>query len=838
MQENAQSPQYQRPQASETRAVQTLWSGMAFSGVFARCQKVLDEHGVTVTSGPVVDADPKNAAYDACSLGLAGKQCAYRSAKITPTKNGAFVTCWKRPGGKGPIVPFSAGDLQALLVAVEEAGNFGFFVFPAEDLLKQGILAGSGRKGKLSFRVYAPWVVAESKQAAATQAWQRPFFVQGESQADSGPRYAGSGPSPAVSKVSQEDAGLMPLGCLLDDVQFFERVVAAWGVSRSFGKLAADITPAQVTQCDIDEVEGWILEVASIVWKPEDISLTLMGSCWIGTNILKQTGQSDRDYAIEVGQARLSPEEWQLFYNLLQRDSRFQEVTLGSKAIKFCDPKLRLEWELVPVRGHFSFELVTFPMLDGAVSTAARTSMRLQFFETYSGARNAVRVLKRLCPGLNGNIVEALAVRQGKDLLQQDASLAETDGSGVILFQHLICLFDGYPWSPPHPNSPIHVLLRDAAKYGREQGVKEALKEVSKIAGVIRARTTNHHLEEPFVCMTLGGAVRCMAVMGASAACFVTQIVRGIDVVIELPQAFADQAMNPRADCPGSSCLCSDLRDSWLTCVSSKDFDCEMLGFRLNRCTLTFMATSVNLGSHALLFIRTSRVACGLHRYERVPHVCLASASVCSVLVILGHLRFGGLGTYVLLSRRCSNVINTLSLAMSAGALILVWDSEARNSRLTKVSLLGFAFVAAFVPTVCLIDLASALRSACLDSGADAGLQFVQQNHVFYTLSLAFQLFFAWASWGDAPEMLQGIVRKLLGIQLFWQAIDTWYWAAPSLWPETQRKYNFLVILLCRLALALKLLGMVSLVKQGRLELHRQHTSFLSGIWSRRRKTS
>ena len=145
-------------------------------------------------------------------------------------------------------------------------------------------------------------------------------------------------------------------------------------------------------------------------------------------------------------------------------------------------------------------------------------------------------------------------------------------------------------------------------------------------------------------------------------------------------------------------------------------------------------------------------------------------------------------------------------------------------------------FVAAFAPTVCLIDLASAIRSARFDSGADP--QFVQQNHVFYSLCLAFQLFFALASWGDAPEMLQGIVTKLLGIQLVWQAIDTWYWAAPFLWPQTQRKYNFLVILLCRLALALKLLGMVSLVKQGRLQLHRQGTGILSEIWFRRKKTS
>ena len=152
---------------------------MAFSSVaFTRCQKLMERAGIKITA-PVVDPDPKNAAYEACSLDLGDKHCAFRTAKITPTKNGAFVTCWKRPGGNGPIVPFTSEDLDALLVAVEEAGNFGFFVFPAEDLQQQNILQSPGKKGKLSFRVYAPWVVAESRQAAATQTWQKPFFVQG-----------------------------------------------------------------------------------------------------------------------------------------------------------------------------------------------------------------------------------------------------------------------------------------------------------------------------------------------------------------------------------------------------------------------------------------------------------------------------------------------------------------------------------------------------------------------------------------------------------------------------------------------------------------------------------
>lgn len=151
---------------------------MSFSTpAFNRCCESLEGAGIAVGKA-TADVDPKNAAYDACWLDLGGNQCAYRTAKITPTKNGAFVTCWKRPGGKGPIVPFNPGDFCALVVAVEETGNFGFFFFPAEELLTQKILEEGGKKGKLSFRVYAPWVAAESKQAAATQAWQKPFFVQ------------------------------------------------------------------------------------------------------------------------------------------------------------------------------------------------------------------------------------------------------------------------------------------------------------------------------------------------------------------------------------------------------------------------------------------------------------------------------------------------------------------------------------------------------------------------------------------------------------------------------------------------------------------------------------
>mmetsp|Transcript_7366 Transcript_7366/g.16268 ORF Transcript_7366/g.16268 Transcript_7366/m.16268 type:complete len:234 (-) Transcript_7366:228-929(-) len=126
------------------------------------------------------DPDPRGAAYDSCLLDLAGAAVEYRTAKITPTKTGAFVTCWKRPGGrKGAIVPLSHDNSwAALVVAVDEGpSKFGHFVFLPSELESQGILKDSKSKGKLSFRVYAPWVEPESQQAASSQAWQKRCFV-------------------------------------------------------------------------------------------------------------------------------------------------------------------------------------------------------------------------------------------------------------------------------------------------------------------------------------------------------------------------------------------------------------------------------------------------------------------------------------------------------------------------------------------------------------------------------------------------------------------------------------------------------------------------------------
>eukprot|EP00927_Polykrikos_kofoidii_P060798 TRINITY_DN55708_c0_g1_i1.p1 TRINITY_DN55708_c0_g1~~TRINITY_DN55708_c0_g1_i1.p1 ORF type:complete len:231 (+),score=17.52 TRINITY_DN55708_c0_g1_i1:116-808(+) len=143
------------------------------------CEKLVKPAGLTITQGPTPDPDPKGTAYEACALHLDGVPAEYRTAKITPTKNGAFVTCWRRHRPGGDIVPFSHTDgVKVLIVAVSEQEHFGCFVFTQSELFVRGIFASENKKGKLAFRVYAPWVVPESKQAASTQAWQKPFFLQ------------------------------------------------------------------------------------------------------------------------------------------------------------------------------------------------------------------------------------------------------------------------------------------------------------------------------------------------------------------------------------------------------------------------------------------------------------------------------------------------------------------------------------------------------------------------------------------------------------------------------------------------------------------------------------
>ena len=127
-------------------------------------------------SEPELEAE--NSEYQACSFKINNKIVQYRHAKITPTKNGQFVTIWKRKAKK-PIQPYDDSDnIDLFVVTVKTKNNFGQFIFPKAVLIEQGVFSLNGKGGKRAIRVYPPWDKPESKQAEKTQKWQLDFFAE------------------------------------------------------------------------------------------------------------------------------------------------------------------------------------------------------------------------------------------------------------------------------------------------------------------------------------------------------------------------------------------------------------------------------------------------------------------------------------------------------------------------------------------------------------------------------------------------------------------------------------------------------------------------------------
>jgi len=116
--------------------------------------------------------------YGACTFEINNKIVKFRTAKITPTKIGQFVTFWKRIGS-GPIMPFDLKDpIDLFVVSVRHANHFGQFVFPKLVLYEKGFISKEGIGGKRAMRVYPPWDITDSNQAKKTQAWQLQYFFE------------------------------------------------------------------------------------------------------------------------------------------------------------------------------------------------------------------------------------------------------------------------------------------------------------------------------------------------------------------------------------------------------------------------------------------------------------------------------------------------------------------------------------------------------------------------------------------------------------------------------------------------------------------------------------
>lgn len=115
--------------------------------------------------------------YGACTFELNSKKIQHRVSKITPTKNGQFVTIWKR-NQDGITQPFDINDeIDFIIITTRSGDNFGQFIFPKRALANKGIITLNGKSGKRGIRVYPPWDNPESKQAEKTQNWQLAYFL-------------------------------------------------------------------------------------------------------------------------------------------------------------------------------------------------------------------------------------------------------------------------------------------------------------------------------------------------------------------------------------------------------------------------------------------------------------------------------------------------------------------------------------------------------------------------------------------------------------------------------------------------------------------------------------
>lgn len=136
-------------------------------------QNLLTNLGLDYTN---LSLEKESQEYSACRFSLGNQKVLFRKAKITPTKVGQFVTCWKRNESDKTQAIESTDDLDLFIIYCESSKNQGYFSFPKETLIKQGIISTPTKKGKMGIRVYPNWDTAENPQAIRSQKWMAQWF--------------------------------------------------------------------------------------------------------------------------------------------------------------------------------------------------------------------------------------------------------------------------------------------------------------------------------------------------------------------------------------------------------------------------------------------------------------------------------------------------------------------------------------------------------------------------------------------------------------------------------------------------------------------------------------
>lgn len=141
-------------------------------------RRYLELLGDSSPSCEALSAEEQAGEYEAGNVRLDGELWRIRTARITPSKPGAFVAFWQRDE-LGATRPFMASDQMAgLLVFVEHGDRFGVFRFTAAHLGELGVTRSEGLDGKRGFRLYPAWSSGLNAQAARTQAAQKSAFRQ------------------------------------------------------------------------------------------------------------------------------------------------------------------------------------------------------------------------------------------------------------------------------------------------------------------------------------------------------------------------------------------------------------------------------------------------------------------------------------------------------------------------------------------------------------------------------------------------------------------------------------------------------------------------------------
>ncbi|PQZ85949.1 hypothetical protein CQ018_19405 [Arthrobacter sp. MYb227] len=129
-----------------------------------------------------LDPNPEARAYTGCEFSLTNDsgsiaRIVFRSAKVTPTKAGLFVTLWKRDSA-GVTRPYTAADsIDEFWISAETERGYGVFRFAADALENFGVLRSTKKPGKRGFRLYTPWDENLNSSATKAWAWQHKFFT-------------------------------------------------------------------------------------------------------------------------------------------------------------------------------------------------------------------------------------------------------------------------------------------------------------------------------------------------------------------------------------------------------------------------------------------------------------------------------------------------------------------------------------------------------------------------------------------------------------------------------------------------------------------------------------